>query len=83
MFEEFFKDDEITKFSRSGAQIIQVDGQARFTHKSIMEYFAARVYYEEIKTIKITKVIKKELIIKDQELTLSESWLNDKLLKGD
>ena len=26
-----------------------MDGRARFTHKSIMEYFAARVLYEAVK----------------------------------
>jgi len=48
-FQKFFRNDQKTKLARLGAQIIQVDGKARFSHKSIMEYFAARVFYEEIK----------------------------------
>jgi hypothetical protein len=74
-FEEFFKDDTMTRLSRQGAQIIVVDGQARFTHKSIMEYFAARVFYEEIKFIQPERPdIFNELISK---------WINEKLLKGE
>lgn len=48
-FAKFFGDDEKTRLSRAGAQLIIMDGHARFSHKSIMEYFAARVFYEEIK----------------------------------
>jgi len=48
-FASFFGDDEKTRLSRYGVQLIIMDGKARFTHKSIMEYFAARVLYEEIK----------------------------------
>jgi hypothetical protein len=39
-----------------------------------MEYFAARVFYEEIKFFKQKK---------DEAVSLTSNWLNDKLLKGD
>ena len=48
-FARFFSADAITKLARSGAQLIIFNGQARFTHKSIMEYFAARFFYDELK----------------------------------
>ena len=52
-FERFFNErkagDERVRLARYGAQLILMDGKARFTHKSIMEYFAARVLYEQIK----------------------------------
>ena len=75
-FAEFFQDDELTRYSRQGAQIIIMDGKARFTHKSIMEYFAARVFYEEIKFFHPKKD-------EDVMTTLQGYWLNEKLLKGD
>ena len=75
-FEEFFSNDQKTKLARLGAQIIQVDGKARFSHKSIMEYFAARVFYEEIKFFDSAK--------NDNLLDyFKKKWLNSKILKGD
>ena len=76
VFEHFFGDDDKTRLARSGAQIIIVDGKARFTHKSIMEYFAARVFYEEIKFFNPKKD-------EDVMTTVTGYWLNEKLLKGD
>ena len=64
----------ITRLARTGAQIIIVDGKARFTHKSIMEYFSARTFYEDIKFFNQKK---------DEAVDLSNNWLNDKLLKGE
>jgi len=52
-FAKFFVDDVKTRLARSGAQLIIVDGKARFSHKSIMEYFAARVLYECIKYYRV------------------------------
>ena len=75
-FEEFFFDDDKTKLARLGVQIIEVDSKARFTHKSIMEYYAARVFYEEIKFFDPTKHI-------DLHAYLEGIWLNTKILKGD
>jgi len=48
-FEKFFTDDPKVSLAQRGAQLIIMDGRARFTHKSIMEYFAARVIYEAVK----------------------------------
>ena len=72
-FEEYFHDDPITKYSRSGAPILISDGQCRFTHKSIMEYFSARVFYEEFKTFDK---------IEDKLPDFSKCWSNDKLFQG-
>lgn len=38
-----------------------------------MEYFAARVFYEELKFLKIEK---------NQEPSLEDNWFNDRLFKG-
>jgi len=49
IWSRFFDDTQImTKLARRGAQIIEDDGVIRFTHKSIMEYFAAKQFYDEI-----------------------------------
>ena len=48
VWSRFFDDSDImTRLSRRGAQISEDDGVVRFIHKSIMEYFAARQFYEE------------------------------------
>ena len=36
------------KLAKQGAPIIEYNGTIRFQHKSLMEFFAAKVYYEEI-----------------------------------
>ena len=51
-FNEFFATDRRTSLARAGAQIIVLDSQARFSHKSIMEYFASRFLYEDLKNFK-------------------------------
>jgi len=55
-----------------------MDGKARFTHKSIMEYFAARVIYEQIKYY--DKPTKKDDLSTGSDL--AQDFLHDKLLKG-
>ena len=48
-FAIFFLNDSKTKLARDGAEIISIDNEVRFIHKSIMEYFAARVFYDTLK----------------------------------
>lgn len=49
VWDRFFEShDPLTKLARQGAQIIEDDGVVRFVHKSIMEYFAAQTFYDEI-----------------------------------
>ena len=45
-FIRFFLNDPKTKLARAGAEIISLDNEVRFIHKSIMEYFAAKVFYD-------------------------------------
>ena len=81
-FEKFFKEkkagDDKVRLARAGAQLILMDGKARFTHKSIMEYFAARVIYEQIKYY--DKPTKKDDLSTGSDL--AQDFLHDKLLKG-
>ncbi|MDJ0652410.1 MAG: NACHT domain-containing protein, partial [Simkaniaceae bacterium] len=51
-FNKFFRKDSKTSLARAGAQLIVLNNQARFTHKSIMEYFAARFLYDDLKNFK-------------------------------
>ena len=63
-FARFFSNDPVTKLARSGTQLIIFNGQARFTHKSIMEYFAARFFYDELKFCEIESIPKGPLSLK-------------------
>lgn len=49
IWNRFFDDSNIMiRLARRGAQIAEDDGVARFAHKSIMEYFAARQFYDDV-----------------------------------
>ena len=52
-FAKFFSNDKKTSLARAGAQLIVLDNQARFSHKSIMEYFTARNIYEQLKNYQV------------------------------
>ncbi|MDJ0652090.1 MAG: NACHT domain-containing protein [Simkaniaceae bacterium] len=51
-FNRFFQKDSRTSLARAGAPLIVLDNQARFAHKSILEYFAARFFYDDLKNFK-------------------------------
>ena len=74
-FVKYFVDDVKTRLARSGVQMIIVDGKARFSHKSIMEYFAARVFYECIKYYKVETE-------SSRATDYGYTYINRKLLKG-
>jgi len=49
-FSRFFNpNDHKVYIAEQGAQLLRLEGTSKFQHKSIMEYFAARVFYEELK----------------------------------
>jgi len=79
-FAKFFVDDVKTRLARSGAQLIIVDGKARFSHKSIMEYFAARVLYECIKFYKVPT--DPERPRETGGTDYDQTYLNEKVIKG-
>jgi hypothetical protein len=47
-WEQFFNDDPPTSLARSGAQLIEEDGSVKFVHKSVLEFFAAKAYYDNV-----------------------------------
>ena len=72
-FLRFFTSDDKTKFARMGAQVVEEDGTARFTHKSIQEYFAADVLFTYIYDYDPKSV---------RHVPIEKSYLNASLLYG-
>jgi len=57
---------------------VLLDGNARFAHKSIMEYFSARALYELVK--KYTKPLHSDDIA--QGTDYGRTFINEKIIKG-
>ena len=69
-FERFFDSKETkTYIARKASQLIELDGQCRFSHKSIMEYFAASMFYQDFNFIILTF---KDIVNKQQQTQQSK-----------
>ena len=79
-FEKFFTDEPKVSLARRGAQLIIMDGRARFTHKSIMEYFAARVLYEAVKDYEKPRNLEGGRT--EGGTNYEGTFINEKLVKG-
>ena len=54
-FDSFFTKDPKTYYSMKASPIVIDFGKAKFTHKSIRDFFVARVFYANLKTIDLVK----------------------------